>query len=80
MTQNKTNPPTRKKDIIKVLKSSGKFGDGFSIFINGRCVIDASCFTEDFMICIDNNKMKKFKQTKGKYGKTIYKWDKRYKT
>lgn len=68
----------RKKINIQLSESKiKKFGDGFSIFINGRWVIDASCFTDDLEIRIDNYRMRKIKETKGKLGQAVYKFDKR---
>lgn len=70
---------TNEKDKIVIQESSGQFGKGFTIWINGRWVLDASCFTDDFKVTIDNHRMKKKLETKGKYGKVVYKWDKRFK-
>lgn len=70
-----------KKDIIKINTNSianGKYGNGVSIWINGRWILDASCFTKDFKIRIDTERVKVFKINKLNK-KITYKWDKRFK-
>lgn len=72
----------KKEDVIKIVRSGNTdFGDGFSIFINGRWVIDASCFTKDFKVSLDNRRMKKIREDNPKdpYSKVTYVWDKRFK-
>jgi hypothetical protein len=62
---------------IKVTKSDGQFGEGFTIWVNGRWILDASCFSQDFTFSIDNFRCKRIGHTDGHHGKDTYKFDKR---
>lgn len=68
-----------KKELkIKIDKSENEFGEGCTIWINGRWILDASCFSKDFKITIDNHRCKKINHSIGKYGKDVYRFDKRF--
>ena len=52
-------------------------GKGFSIWVNGRWVLDASLFKEDLSLEVSTNRMKK---VKSKYKHHVkYRYDKRFK-
>lgn len=75
---NKFKNRIRFDDAKKDIGSIPKWGNGVCIWVDGRGVMDASCFTRDGELIIDTERMKIVRNDKVSH-KIVFRFDRRFK-